>query len=99
MVEISNISFYIFYFFFQAEDGIRDSPVTGVQTCALPISAVLFLNYSTLRSLSWVKILICKDHTVIDLLGVWEVIPAIVICSSMHGGSSIGNASKIGALV
>ena len=25
-------------FFFQAEDGIRDSPVTGVQTCALPIS-------------------------------------------------------------
>ena len=26
------------FFFFQAEDGIRDSPVTGVQTCALPIS-------------------------------------------------------------
>src|SRR5260370_18995152 len=26
-----------FFFFFQAEDGIRDSSVTGVQTCALPI--------------------------------------------------------------
>src|SRR5689334_17792429 len=26
------------YFFFQAEDGIRDGTVTGVQTCALPIS-------------------------------------------------------------
>src|SRR5258708_17750179 len=26
------------YFFFQAEDGIRDDLVTGVQTCALPIS-------------------------------------------------------------
>src|SRR5260370_2914972 len=26
------------FFFFQAEDGIRDSSVTGVQTCALPIS-------------------------------------------------------------
>src|SRR5256885_7544592 len=26
------------YFFFQAEDGIRDYKVTGVQTCALPIS-------------------------------------------------------------
>src|SRR5437867_11607158 len=26
------------YFFFQAEDGIRDRTVTGVQTCALPIS-------------------------------------------------------------
>src|SRR5437773_5906963 len=28
-----------FFFFFQAEDGIRDRDVTGVQTCALPISA------------------------------------------------------------
>src|SRR5260370_27121039 len=28
---------FIFFFFFQAEDGIRDSSVTGVQTCALPI--------------------------------------------------------------
>src|SRR5207237_4322132 len=28
----------IIIFFFQAEDGIRDSSVTGVQTCALPIS-------------------------------------------------------------
>src|SRR6266536_3939306 len=27
----------IFFFFFQAEDGIRDPLVTGVQTCALPI--------------------------------------------------------------
>src|SRR2546429_1158071 len=29
-----------FFFFFQAEDGIRDVAVTGVQTCALPISAI-----------------------------------------------------------
>src|SRR5690349_24897607 len=28
----------MFFFFFQAEDGIRDLYVTGVQTCALPIS-------------------------------------------------------------
>src|SRR3712207_7951809 len=28
------------YFFFQAEDGIRDIGVTGVQTCALPIYAL-----------------------------------------------------------
>src|SRR3989442_15736528 len=28
---------YLFFFFFQAEDGIRDADVTGVQTCALPI--------------------------------------------------------------
>src|SRR5205807_6252919 len=30
--------FFFFFFFFQAEDGIRDYKVTGVQTCALPIS-------------------------------------------------------------
>ena len=29
------------FFFFQAEDGIRDSPVTGVQTCSLPICEVI----------------------------------------------------------
>src|SRR5437879_3443216 len=32
------IFFFFFFFFFQAEDGIRDTSVTGVQTCALPIS-------------------------------------------------------------
>src|SRR5256885_8293069 len=32
------VCFLILFFFFQAEDGIRDYKVTGVQTCALPIS-------------------------------------------------------------
>src|SRR2546430_6664131 len=32
---------YICIFFFQAEDGIRDLTVTGVQTCALPISGAI----------------------------------------------------------
>src|SRR5438309_10922018 len=31
----------MFFFFFQAEDGIRDGTVTGVQTCALPISTTI----------------------------------------------------------
>src|SRR2546427_11323636 len=35
--------FFFFFFFFQAEDGIRDLTVTGVQTCALPISNAPFL--------------------------------------------------------
>src|SRR2546430_11933930 len=34
----SGLSSLLFFFFFQAEDGIRDLTVTGVQTCALPIS-------------------------------------------------------------
>src|SRR2546422_10001607 len=37
MVEISRLTLTLCFFFFQAEDGIRDVAVTGVQTCALPI--------------------------------------------------------------
>src|SRR4051794_41548140 len=33
----------VWFFFFQAEDGIRDGRVTGVQTCALPIFLVELL--------------------------------------------------------
>src|SRR5205823_976900 len=40
----------IFFFFFQAEDGIRDKLVTGVQTCALPIY-------------SWGKFPICEESS------------------------------------
>src|SRR3989454_9259200 len=57
-------------FFFQAEDGIRDYKVTGVQTCALPISPVCldlwpvtddaraedFTTVSSWSSASWLKV-------------------------------------------
>src|SRR5256885_3864010 len=36
-VYVISFSLFLFFFFFQAEDGIRDYKVTGVQTCALPI--------------------------------------------------------------
>src|SRR5204863_2398216 len=35
---------HVFFFFFQAEDGIRDLYVTGVQTCALPIYVFDYTN-------------------------------------------------------
>src|SRR2546430_10527306 len=35
---VASVCVVFFFFFFQAEDGIRDLTVTGVQTCALPIS-------------------------------------------------------------
>src|SRR5229473_8328078 len=38
------------FFFFQAEDGIRDKLVTGVQTCALPISTALAALSQTVAS-------------------------------------------------
>src|SRR2546426_6127705 len=39
MIQVSSQGVFalFFFFFFQAEDGIRDYKVTGVQTCALPI--------------------------------------------------------------
>src|SRR5439155_21255393 len=44
----------IFFFFFQAEDGIRDGHVTGVQTCALPI----LFNCSLLRAVGWAVVVL-----------------------------------------
>src|SRR5260221_4896848 len=38
--KVNAVSLLVCFFFFQAEDGIRDHCVTGVQTCALPICAV-----------------------------------------------------------
>src|SRR2546421_11071607 len=45
---------FVFFFFFQAEDGIRDLIVTGVQTCALPISRaeLHLLDYEPHRCLA-----------------------------------------------
>src|SRR5207248_8926168 len=40
----------LFFFFFQAEDGIRDRTVTGVQTCALPISLSTRLSSRSLKA-------------------------------------------------
>src|SRR3989449_8538434 len=40
-----------FFFFFQAEDGIRDVAVTGVQTCALPIFFDPTRRYLTLETI------------------------------------------------
>src|SRR5690606_40830430 len=54
--------FCFFFFFFQAEDGIRDFHVTGVQTCALPISMRSGAASSTVTSSasSWLR---CRRRT------------------------------------
>src|SRR5205823_9076454 len=43
----------LLFFFFQAEDGIRDKLVTGVQTCALPISFASINFLAALRAWIW----------------------------------------------
>src|SRR5690625_6293593 len=40
LTHVYGVCVFFFFFFFQAEDGIRDGHVTGVQTCALPISLI-----------------------------------------------------------
>src|SRR5690606_40031934 len=42
-------TFVLFFFFFQAEDGIRDFHVTGVQTCALPIYTLYLVGDTVWR--------------------------------------------------
>src|SRR5271157_6619584 len=46
---VMEVIFFGFFFFFQAEDGIRDADVTGVQTCALPLLKSSFWP----RSVPW----------------------------------------------
>src|SRR5256885_11434890 len=49
-VSLSKYVAHDLFFFFQAEDGIRDYRVTGVQTCALPISAARLITAPITRS-------------------------------------------------
>src|SRR5699024_11796062 len=63
---------YLLFFFFQAEDGIRDRNVTGVQTCALPIlclfssQTVLFLHklFLPCHYITKIRIRICAFFTI-----------------------------------
>ena len=54
--------FLFFFFFFQAEDGIRDIGVTGVQTCALPIYQENHASQSGTQSLKKHFLLINTDY-------------------------------------
>src|SRR5437763_2323677 len=58
------------FFFFQAEDGIRDTSVTGVQTCALPISALRTISASvspnTWRRSEWPRSTQSQSSRIID---------------------------------
>src|SRR5215211_8878249 len=49
------------FFFFQAEDGIRDHCVTGVQTCALPIS-IVGAQHAAVQGLQWFLTESSWDH-------------------------------------
>src|SRR5437868_12900347 len=54
-------------FFFQAEDGIRDRNVTGVQTCALPICTSQKIALNTLSSAIMVRLNKVYGNLMVDL--------------------------------
>src|SRR5690606_40255859 len=58
---------YFFVFFFQAEDGIRDFHVTGVQTCALPI---------------WEEIKECLAGDIAAAIGLKDVTTGDTLCDA-----------------
>src|SRR6201987_6098836 len=61
------------FFFFQAEDGIRDDLVTGVQTCALPILAeqglAMLANGGGLYLVGVTKLEVSLDLNIFDAIG------------------------------
>src|SRR5690606_39645751 len=69
--------FFLCFFFFQAEDGIRDFHVTGVQTCALPISyALLQIRPRTFARFSHTNPFVfrnCNPTCVSGIAGVYTI--------------------------
>src|SRR3712207_2965387 len=67
-------SFACYFFFFQAEDGIRDIGVTGVQTCALPIfwligAAYLSAQFTGVPTAVWIIAFILVTSA-LNLIGI-----------------------------
>src|SRR5699024_11824124 len=78
----------VFFFFFQAEDGIRDRNVTGVQTCALPI--LFCINFCVIwcDADPWFCGSVSKS-------GVWCIIP-LHRCASVIPGMNRSEERRVG---
>src|SRR5207253_5954889 len=77
-------------FFFQAEDGIRDGHVTGVQTCALPISSPTLAMRPQLVALPLFAVAmwaLASRETAPRRLYLIPVLAAI--CANVHGSFTI----------
>src|SRR2546430_15836708 len=69
------------FFFFQAEDGIRDLTVTGVQTCALPISALVQKVADGGVDLALLPVFAAPDDIVVTKIACEAL---VVACAASH---------------
>src|SRR5258708_8801576 len=99
----------LFFFFFQAEDGIRDDLVTGVQTCALPISFLSGIHVQRIKTVdgvdgSWRRndlVLVEEENQVLDGRRIRGASGSVLIFSAhvekeaAHHGSARSPPSQI----
>src|SRR5690606_40507792 len=74
-------------FFFQAEDGIRDFHVTGVQTCALPIFIIfgaLFLIVTKVASWRIMAGMVVGAILTSYILNIWDATPFMALTWYQH---------------
>src|SRR5256884_3566161 len=80
-------------FFFQAEDGIRDVAVTGVQTCALPIFADATTGKVVRKLTSTASDPHFSSIQFIYSAGAWDSASKRIAIATVTGGRQIGRAS------
>src|SRR5690606_40469576 len=84
---------YAFVFFFQAEDGIRDFHVTGVQTCALPICPSLWATSRRLGPFSCPgRAMMCSMKSASSKL--WVTAKPKAPCQKASAGAMSGTRSE-----
>src|SRR5207237_2065182 len=84
-VDSSQCLFQFYFFFFQAEDGIRDSSVTGVQTCALPISLEEVLQVMIRAPAPFIT---CRTFSRVAIVVSPGVVMASAPCAAPHSTRS-----------
>src|SRR3712207_3186582 len=87
-------------FFFQAEDGIRDIGVTGVQTCALPISGkTALLDRLLAGRVSPISAMLLRNHLTGRAIGNAEnVVERLSEAASTRRGQSVAHVTTAVAL-